>query len=330
MKNKSRMKRRKKWKAIRNSFLGIIIVAAAVFAYEYYQLQPKNHFNAMPVVGSKNETQNMANTPWVNILVMGSDQRQGDTGGHTDSMILVHVDLKKDQANAVSIPRDTRVHLNGYGYTKLTSVQYILQTKYGSKPGAEQAANFISQYTGVPINYYLETNFDGLQAMVDALGGIQMNVPATVKIGSLENHAPEVIPAGPHFFDGGTVLALVRERHSLANGDYGRQQMQLEAIKGIAKTTLNPQNLPKLPSLVNSLSSYIIATNMSTTDMASLGLAMKNLDPNKQLHYQQIPGTQEILYDDILEANNDEIVVNPQQMKNIIAANFNIESSSQP
>lgn len=231
-------------------------------------------------------------------------------------MMLAHVDLEKNQVNAVSIPRDTRVYLDGYGYTKLTSVQYILQADKGPKQGIEGAVKAISELTGVPINYYIETDFEGLQAMIDTMGGIDVYIPVQEKING------QVVTAGTHTFDGKMVLAVARERHSLATDDYGRQRVQLEALKGIAKKALNPSNIPKLPSLVNSIDKYIIGTNMSTSDMVSLGLAMKNMDPNKQLHYQQINGKDAVLYDDILKANNDEIVIDPETMKSVIAENF--------
>jgi archaellum component FlaF (FlaF/FlaG flagellin family) len=81
---------------------------------------------------------------------------------------------------------------------------------------------------------------------------------------------------------------------------------------------LNPSNLPNLPSLVDSLSNYMIATNMSTSDMVSLGLAVKNIDPSKQIHYQQLQGAGQKLYDNILKAKNDQIVI----MKNVISQYF--------
>jgi LCP family protein required for cell wall assembly len=320
-----KMKKKKKrriWKVIGFSFLGIIILAGALIAYEYQQLQPKNHFKTVPVVASgtktktKAKTEDTPKTSAVNILVMGSDARPGQTIGHSDTMLLAHVDLNKNQINAVSIPRDTRVYLDGYGYTKLTSVQYILQANKGPQQGIQEAVQAISNLTGVPINYYVETNFQGLQSMVNALGGIHMNVMEK------ENINGKVMEPGNYFLNGSTVLALTRERHSLANGDYGRQMEQLEAIKGIAKEALSPGNIPKLPSLVSSLSSYLIATNMSTSDMLSLGLAEKDFDPNTQLHYEQLTGTGQTLYDDILKAKNEEIVIDQQKMKNTIATYF--------
>lgn len=300
MRSNRHMKRNGKWKVIRNSFLVIITFIVAGVGLAYYQIQPAQHFKA----GS------------MNILLMGSDQLPGQTIGHSDTMILAHVDLSKHQVNAISIPRDTRVHFAGYGYTKLTSVQYVLQSKNGPKLGIEETVKVISDFTGVPINYYAETNFQGIQSMVDALGGVTMNVPETVKIGS------QVFNAGPHFVNGATALALARERHSAAGGDYGRQMAQVEILKGIAKKALSPANIPKLPSLVNSVSNYMLATNMSKSDMASLGLAVKNMDPNKQVNYKQLQGTQESLYDDVLHAYNDEIVIDQQKMKKTIAEFF--------
>ena len=318
---KKKLKLKKKWKVI-FSFLGIIIAIAAVIGFEFNRLQPKNHFETVPVVGSGTTTGNQGNTQSnpndtaFNILIMGCDEQPGETIGHSDSMILAHVDLSKNQINAISIPRDTRIHLDGYGYTKLTSVQYVLQAKYGPKQGMIDAVKVISNVTGVPINYYVETNFTGFKAMIDALGGIHMEVPAKVKLWN------KWIEPGNYLFDGNAALALARERHSLADGDYGREQEQIDILKGIAKAALSPSNIPKLPSLVNSLSSYLIGTNMSTSDMVSLGLAEKNFNPNTQLHYQQVPETPENLYDDVLKANNDELVINQQQMNALIAKYF--------
>jgi len=313
-------RKRKKGKIIGFSILGVLILAAAAIGYEYNQLQPENHFKSVPVVStaSKGTADNSEKTSenTFNVLVMGSDARPGEKLGHSDTIMLAHVDLNKKQINAVSIPRDTRVYLDGYGYTKLTSVQYVLQAAKGTKQGVEGAVQTISDLTGVPINYYVETNFEGFQSMVDALGGITMNVPTDVNIGS------KVISAGSHYMDGKTVLRVVRERHSLSNGDYGRQQLQLEALKGIVKEAISPGNITKLPSLTKSVSGYIIATNMSTTDMASLGLAVKDIDPNKQIRYEQIKGTGKTMYDDVLKANNSEIIIDQEAMKTLIGDYF--------
>lgn len=317
---------RRKWKILGFSILGILVLGIAAFGYEYYQLQPKNHFTSVPVVGAKKTASSTTadenvevKTPVFNVLLIGSDQRKGDKLGHTDSMVLVHVDLNKNKYQAVSIPRDTRVHLDGYGYTKLTSVQYIMQAKHGSQKGVEAAVEAVSEFAGVPINYYVETNYWGLQAMVDAIGGIKMNVPFNVTLTHpwYGENLHKVITAGTHSFDGKMVAEVTHERYSLQNGEYGRQQLQEEALKGIAKKALSPSNITKLPALVKTIPDFVVATNMSTSDMLSLGLSAKNFDPKTQLVYQQIRGNSKMLYDDILKANNYQIVINQEQVKAI-------------
>jgi polyisoprenyl-teichoic acid--peptidoglycan teichoic acid transferase len=322
-------KKKSKLKIFGFSLLGLVIILAAGLSFAYYQLQPKNHFKTVPVVGAgksktNTTTQSNWNNPVFNILLIGSDERKGQSVGHSDSMMLVHVDLGKNEYRAVSIPRDTRVHLDGYGYTKLTSVQYIIQATKGSKQGVEAAVKAISELTGVPINYYVETNYEGLQSMVDAIGGINMDVPFNVKLTHpwYPEDANKVVSAGSHFFNGKMVTEVVHERYSLSNGEYGRQQLQEAALKGIAKEALSSKNITKLPSLAKTLPNFIVATNMSTTDMLSLGLAAKSFDPTKQLEYTQLHGSGQKLYDDILKAKNDQIVIDPQQIKNTVTAYF--------
>ncbi|WP_251028888.1 LCP family protein [Bacillus sp. ISL-18] len=321
---------RKKWKILGFSILGIFVLGIAAFGYEFYQLQPENHFSTVPVVGAKSTSSSTTKdenvevkTPIFNVLLIGSDQRKGDKLGHTDSMVLIHVDLNKNQYHAVSIPRDTRVHLDGYGYTKLTSVQYIKQATIGSQKGIEAAVAAVSEFMGVPINYYVETNYWGFQSMVDAIGGIKMDVPFDVKLTHpwYSENKNKLISAGTYSFDGKMVTEVVHERYSLKNGEYGRQQLQEEALKGIAKKALKPSNITKLPALVKTIPDFIVATNMSTSDMLSLGLSAKDFDPDKQLVYRQIRGEGKKLYDDILKANNYQIVISQQQVKDI-AVNF--------
>ncbi|MFB5193636.1 LCP family protein [Neobacillus sp. KR4-4] len=321
--------KKNKWKIVGFSFLGILLLVIAGVGYGYYQLQPDNHFTSVPVVNSGNNEQQVNKSveikePVFNLLLIGSDERKGQKIGHSDSMMLVHVDLTKHKYDAISIPRDTRVHLDGYGYTKITSVQYIMQATKGAKKGIEAAVNAVGELTGVPINYYVETNYGGFQAMVDAVGGIDMNVPFDVKLTHpwYKENKNKVISAGTHTLDGKMVAEVVHERYSLKSGEYGRQKLQEEALKGIAKKALSPSNINNLPSLVKSIPNFVIASNMSTSDMLSLGLAAKDFEPNTQLEYHQIPGVGKRMYDDILKANNYQLVIDQDKIKDLISTHF--------
>lgn len=148
-------KKKGKKKIIWYSFfiLFLLLVGRTVSAYN--QLKPANHFSNVPIVSSNNDI-SKDNTksvriedPIFNVLLIGSDQRKGQNIGHSDTMMVVNVNLKDYQYNILSIPRDSRVYLDGYGYTKLTSVQYILQNDLGAKKGIEAAVGVISNFTGI-------------------------------------------------------------------------------------------------------------------------------------------------------------------------------------
>lgn len=312
-----------------------ILGAAGVGAYEYQQLQPKNHFKHLKAVGDTGNNSNAGNggnskqvqqkAGVFNVLLIGSDARKGEKASHTDSMVLIHADLNNHTYNMLSIPRDTRVYMKGYGHTKLTSVQYISQVKNGSKQGIIDAVKAISNLTGVPINYYAETNYWGLQDMVNAIGGIKMNVPFKITLTHAwyKQDEGKVITPGTHSFDGKMVTEVVHERYSAPGTDYGRQQLQEAALIGIAKKVMQPQNISRLPALSQSLSKFLTATNMSKEDMASMALGAKgDFHPSKQIHYRQVKGHSEVLYDDILKAKNDQVVLNKGQLKSVIKKYF--------
>ncbi|MCP8967848.1 LCP family glycopolymer transferase [Ectobacillus ponti] len=320
---------KKKWKVILYTLLAVLIIGSGAGAYAYWKLQPSQHFQTVPVLNPANPSE--AAKPAAptkhnafNVLLMGSDQRKGDKLGHTDSMMIAHIDLDKQMYHIISIPRDTRVYLDGYGYTKLTSVQYIVQANKGTEAGVQAAIKAIGDLTGITFNYYAQTNYWGLQAMVDALGGINMNVPFEVKLTHAWNaqNQNKVITTGSHFFDGQMVSEVVHERYSLQSGEYGRQMLQKEAISGIAKAALDPSNVSKLPELVKKVPEFLVATNLSTADMLSVGLAVKNFDPGTQLQYHQVSGEFKTMYDDILKNNNSQLVLNKEELKKLVDQYF--------
>ena len=341
--------------------LACLLAGGAAWAgYEYYQLSPSRHFRQVPVLASGGTTNSTAsgsssnttgNTPanasatpvrqtkstaspaptggtpvtseTFNVLLIGSDIRGPNTPGHSDSMMLVHVNVSAGRYDILSLPRDARVYMKGYGFTKLTSVQYMAQASKGITPGIQAAIATVAQLTGVPINYYMETDYWGLQDVVNALGGINMNVPFNVTLTHpwYSQDQGITIPAGVHFFNGRMVTEVVHERYSLANGDYGRQQLQENALLGIVKAALLPTNLTKLPALVKAFPHFLIGTNMNISDLLSLGLAVKHFR-SSDVQYYQVPGKSVVAYDDILRAYNDEISLDMQALQQIVQAHF--------
>ncbi|MFD1674328.1 LCP family protein [Alicyclobacillus fodiniaquatilis] len=302
--------------------------------YEYYRLQPKHHFENPPLLSKdtakatknpvKYNQQVVSAAPETfNVLLIGSDERTEDGAGHSDSIIIVHVNLKNNSYNMLSIPRDTRVYMDGYGYTKLTSVMYIDQADHGLQKGIQAAIDAISGLTGLPINYYAITNYWGLQDIVDTVGGINMKIPFPVTLTHAwypQDQGKQFNP-GTYAMDGQMVTEVVHERYSLANGDYGRQQLQEEALIGIARKVMKPTSMTKLPAVIRALPKFLIGTNMNTSDMLSLALEAKHFSSSK-IHYYQVSGKQQAMYNDVLKADDDEVVLDMQQLDNIIDRYF--------
>lgn len=318
-------KGKKKRRVVGWIVLILFLLAGGYAIYKYNNLKPENHFQSVPVLGD--EPREVPSNGVFNVLLLGSDTRKEGGLGHTDTMMLVHVDLNKKKYSMMSIPRDTRVYLDGVGYTKITSAHYMVQAKGGLQAGIDEAVKQVSKLTGLEINYYAETSFWGFKDIIDTIGGITMNVPFDVTL----THAyyPEnknkFISAGTHFVDGKLVLDITRQRYSVPGGEFGRQRLQAEAILGAVKELSDPKNLSKLPDIIKLFPNYLIATNVSTEDMLSLALAAKGFNRD-QVQYFQIPG-QGVngIYNDALKANDWEYVVDRDQLKKIVDEHFTVK-----
>jgi anionic cell wall polymer biosynthesis LytR-Cps2A-Psr (LCP) family protein len=161
--------------------------------------------------------------------------------------------------------------------------------------------------------------------MVNAIGGIEMNVPFNVTLTHpwYKKNKNKIIQAGTQSLNGEMVTEIVHERDSVPGTDFGRQQLQEKALIGIAKKVMQPANITKLPALSRSLSNFLISTNMTTDDFVSIGLGVKSdFHPEQQLKYHQIKGENMVMYDDILKRNNDEFVPDSGQLKAVVQKYF--------
>lgn len=321
----TKKKGKSKWKTIGLVFLGLFLLAGGLGIYGYNKYKPDNHFKTVPVIGD--EPREVPANGVFNVLLLGSDARKEGDLGHTDSMMLVHVDLNQKKYSMMSIPRDTRVYLDGVGYTKITSAHYMVQAQKGLQGGIDEAVKQVSKLTGLEINYYAETSFWGFQDIINTIGGITMNVPFDVPITAAwypENKG-KVITAGTHYLDGKMVTEITRQRYSVPGTDFGRQRLQAEAILGAVRELSDTKNLSKLPDIIKAFPNYLLATNVTTEDMLSLALAATGFSRD-QVEYIQIPGHGvNGIYNDALKANDWEYVVDREQLKKIVDEHFTVK-----
>ncbi len=213
------------------------------------------------------------------ILVMGVDRvLEAPAGspesfdGRSDSMLLVRLDPSDRTVKILSIPRDTQVAIPDYGVTKINAANV-----YG---GARLATEVVSQtLNGVQIDRYVRVDTSGLSALVDALGGIEVNVPKRMKYVDKTQKLNIDLYPGLQTLNGEQAEGFSRFRHD-EDGDIGRigrQQIVLKAIK--AKLT-NASVVLHLPDLINAMQKHV-DSSLSFDEMMAIATFSITLKPDK-------------------------------------------------
>ena len=165
----------------------------------------------------------------INILVMGIDRRPGEAFiSRTDSMMVISIDPRDDSAAILSIPRDLYVVIPGRGRDRINTA--FVYGSAGDNPvgGAALAMTTVEHNLGIPVDHYLLVDFGAVIRGIDALGGIDVNVPYTINDPTFPDmnygFDPLYIPAGQHHFDGQMALKYARTRH--ADNDFRRASRQ--------------------------------------------------------------------------------------------------------
>ena len=192
----------------------------------------------------------------VSILVLGSDERKGETFSRSDTIILVTIDPNLKKAAVISIPRDTRVTLPSGEVNKITAAY-----AYG---GPEVSVKEMQTLMGITVDYYVELNFEGFAKVVDTLGGVSINVPQRMYKPS---EGINLYP-GLQRLDGKQALAFVRFR-DYELGDIDRAAKQQQFLTALAAELLQPSTITKLPALINETRPYV-DTNMGLGSMLKL------------------------------------------------------------
>jgi polyisoprenyl-teichoic acid--peptidoglycan teichoic acid transferase len=211
------------------------------------------------------------------VLLMGTDNRDSDVNGRTDTMMLVRIDPVQKRAVIISIPRDLYVDLSSlgnYGYGKINAAKV-----YGGSAGA---VNIVSKLAGVAISHYAEIDFEGFKNVVDAIGGVTVDVAkyvtatdsSGVPLYNVDGSEASNISTGVQTLNGDQALVFARSRY-YPNGDYQRTANQRVLIKAIAQKVL-ASSPTTMFSVINSFVSYV-GTDMSVQDIYQLATALQGM-----------------------------------------------------
>jgi len=197
-------------------------------------------------------TPTVSNQPFY-VMIIGSDTRNDGDGQRSDTNIVARVDPSTGTVTIISIPRDTAITLDGYGTQKFNAAY-----NYGGAAGAIKAAE---QLLGVKISHYAEVDFDGMVDLVDAMGGVTVDVPMPINDA---NAGDVTVDAGLQTLDGAHALVFARSR-SYATGDFQRTTNQRMLVEAMVKKMMA---LPAtdLPNVI-SKAAKCVTTDMNITDV---------------------------------------------------------------
>lgn len=218
-----------------------------------------------------------------NILLLGSDARPKEEAARADTVILARIDPRERRIWMISIPRDTRVEIPGHGVNKVNAATY-----HG---GPALMIDTVEEFLGMPVHHYMEVDFNGFQGIVDAMGGIYVNVEAEIDDWRAATHSPnrraQRIEPGYQLLDGEHALTFVRSR-DFPDADFTRMKHQQEFFKALASQSMRWSNALKLPGMAREFARNV-STDMGVGQIISLAQAMKGIDES-DVQTSTLPG----------------------------------------
>jgi LCP family protein required for cell wall assembly len=226
----------------------------------------------------------------ITVLLLGSDRRPGETGPpRTDAIIVAHIDPQHGRVALLSLPRDLWVEIPGYGAARINAAHVWGITYNDPESGMGLARRTVSNLLGIPVDNTMLVDFEGFIGAIDALGGVEVDVPKELYDASFPTMdygytVAHFLPGTQHM-DGATALMYSRIRHP--DSDFARMRRQQAVLVGVL-SHLRVQNalasLKSLEDLTTALRGYV-QTDIPEDRLIGLAWALRNLDPANVEHY---------------------------------------------
>jgi LCP family protein required for cell wall assembly len=226
----------------------------------------------------------------ITVLLLGSDQRPGEQGpSRTDTIVLARIDPGLHRVALLSLPRDLIVEIPGYGYARINAAHVYGDIYPELGGGMSLTRSAVSNLIGVPIDYTLMIDFEGFIGLIDAIGGIDIDVPTALYDGeypTMDYGYMEVyFEPGLQHMDGTRALQYARIRHM--DSDFQRARRQQEVMLAAARQlrTHNPlELLDRIAAATASLRGYVW-TDMPEDRMIGLAWALRDTSPDSVERY---------------------------------------------
>ncbi len=282
---------RRRWKVALAAIALVALVGVGAAFAAYQTVNGNLHLGIDQALRDELVETDLAREPFY-ILLLGTDgslEREADASYgnsfRTDSIMLARIDPVNKKVSLVSIHRDSVVDLGeGYGEQKINAAH-----AFG---GPALSVKAVSGLAGVGISHYAEINFDGFKEIVDALGGVEVDVPVEINDDDAGGH----LDAGAQTLSGEQALILCRSRNTYgtyADPDSMRAANQRLVLSAIAKKLLSA-DVGAIASTVTTLSQYV-KTDLDVADIVGLAQIMKGLDPSSDIYTAMEPVTSDYI-----------------------------------
>ncbi len=208
------------------------------------------------------------------LLIMGIEDYATDgQNGRTDSLMFATVNPKTQKISLMSIPRDSRVPIVGKNKEDKINAAHA----YG---GEEIAIKTVEGFLKVPVDHYLKIDFQGFKGIVDAVGGVTVDVPFDFWERSDVDYYKKIeFKQGQQELNGEEALAYVRMRKQDPNGDYGRAARQRQLLAAVVQKLNSTSTVFKIKDLTAVVGKYI-KTDIPISDGLALYKKLSGFDPS--------------------------------------------------
>ncbi|MFF2753642.1 LCP family protein [Psychrobacillus sp. NPDC058041] len=270
----------------------LLVSSVIVFAIKL-TLETKNASSKMyaPLVGETENNVELNPKPdgsSFTILLAGIEHEEEEKYGRSDMLLVATVNPKTQKISMVNIPRDTMVYIEELGYEDKINHAY-------SSGGISYTINTLQKFLDIPIDYYVSTDFQGFEDIVDTVGGVDVDVPFTFKAQLTESLKWKTYTKGPMFLNGNEALAYVRMRKKDPEGDKGRNSRQKQVIQDVINKATSLSNITKIDNMIRDVGNNV-KTNIPTSEYFGLIKMYQKVktSPIEQLHLE---GIDKKLYD---------------------------------
>nr|WP_297274832.1 LCP family protein [uncultured Agathobaculum sp.] len=206
----------------------------------------------------------------------------------TDALMVATMDVNKKTINIMNIPRDTMCN-NG-----LSGASRKINAAYGMSKGIEQTKTEIERLMGFKPDKYVIVNFDGIAAIVDAIGGIDYEIPFRMEYDDPSQDLHIDLYAGMQHLDGKQTVEFLRWRHNndysvqYPNGDEGRVENQQKFLKTLAAEVFQLKNITKISSIADAVFQNV-KTDLTAGELLWMGMQALQIK-NESIQFFTLPG----------------------------------------